>query len=95
MGYGFEGLAACAAQIGDIDRAGLYFGVAENARKRTGLIEQRLYISYQPFVERVLASERAAEFEAARAQGRALSRRAALELVLGPTPVEGESRLSR
>jgi hypothetical protein len=83
VGYGFEGLSACAALVGDIDRSGLFFGVAENARKRTGMIEQRLYISYQPFVERVLASERAAEFEAGRERGRALARRDALALVLG------------
>lgn len=86
VGYGFEGLSACAALVGDIDKAGLYFGIAENARKRTGMIEQRLYVSYQPFVEQVLASERAAEFEAGRERGRALPRRDALALVLGRAP---------
>ena len=95
VGYALEGLAACAAVVGDVDRAGLLLGAAETARTRTGLIEQRSYVTYGPFVEQVLASERAAEFEAARERGRAMSRRGALELVLGDatpatpaTPVE-------
>ncbi|MEV1128501.1 DUF4062 domain-containing protein [Agromyces sp. NPDC049794] len=82
VGYAFEGLAACAAVMGDIERSGLLLGAAETVRTRTGLIEQRSYVTYGPFVEQVLASERAAEFEAARARGRAMPRRAALELVL-------------
>lgn len=92
VGYAFEGLAACAAVLGDVDRAGLLLGAAETARTRTGLIEQRSYVTYGPFVEQVLASEGAAEFEAARERGRAMSRRGALELVLGAatpaTPAE-------
>ncbi len=83
VGYAFEGLAACAILLSDVDRAGVLLGAAETARQRTGLIEQRSYITYQPFVDRMLASDRAAEFEAARVRGRALSRRAALDLVLG------------
>ncbi len=47
------------------------------------LIEQRLYISFQPFVEQLEASDRAPEFFAGRVRGRAMSRREALELVLG------------
>ena len=85
VGYALEGLAACAAVVGDADRAGLLLGAAETARTRTGLIEQRSYVTYGPFVEQVLASERAAEFEAARERGRAMSRRRALDLALGPT----------
>lgn len=84
VGYAFEGLAACAAVMGDIERSGLLLGAAETVRTRTGLIEQRSYVTYGPFVEQVLASERAAEFEAARARGRAMPRRAALDLVLAP-----------
>ena len=83
VGYAFEGLAACAAVVGDIERSGLLLGAAQTVRTRTGLIEQRSYVTYGPFVEQVLASERAAEFEAARARGRAMPRRAALDLVLG------------
>jgi hypothetical protein len=82
MGYAFEGMSACAALVGDVERAGVLLGIAETARKRTGLIEQRLYISFQPFVEQLEASDRAAEFMAGRARGQAMSRRAALELVL-------------
>ena len=92
VGYALEGLAACAAVAGDADRAGLLLGAAETARTRTGLIEQRSYVTYGPFVEQVLASERAAEFEAARERGRAMSRRRALDLALGTvtavTPAE-------
>ncbi len=36
----------------------------------------------------ILASERAAQFEDARAQGRAMSRTEAVSLALGPTAVE-------
>ena len=68
MGYAFEGLAACAVMLGDVERAGVLLGAAETARTRTGLIEQRSYITYLPFVEQVLASERAAVFEAGRAR---------------------------
>ena len=82
VGYALEGLAACAAVLGDVDRAGMLLGAAETARTRTGLIEQRSYITFRPFIEQVLASERAAEFEAGRAQGRAMSRRAALDLAV-------------
>ncbi|MDQ2662175.1 MAG: DUF4062 domain-containing protein [Actinomycetota bacterium] len=83
VGYAFEGLAACAAVTGDVARAGLLLGAAETARTRTGLIEQRSYVTYGPFVEHILASEHATEFEEARMRGRAISRRGALELVLG------------
>ena len=83
VGYALEGLAACAAVTGEVDRAGLLLGAAETARRRTGLIEQRSYVTYQPFVERLQASDRSAEFEAARTRGQGMSRRAVLELVLG------------
>jgi predicted ATPase len=86
VGYAFEGLAACAALLGDVDRAGVLLGAAETARQRTGMIEQRSYVTFQPFIERMLASEKAADFEAGRATGRAMSRRDALDLAVGPTP---------
>jgi predicted ATPase len=86
VGYAFEGLAACAALLGDVDRAGVLLGAAETARKRTGMIEQRSYITFQPFIERMLASERAFDFEAGRERGRAMSRRGALDLALGIKP---------
>ena len=91
VGYALEGLAACAAVLGDVDRAGMLLGAAETARTRTGLIEQRSYITYGPFIEQVLASDRAAEFEAGRARGRAMSRRGALDLALGPTTATAEA----
>ncbi|MET0933326.1 MAG: DUF4062 domain-containing protein [Mycetocola sp.] len=86
IGYAFEGLAACAALLGDADRAGVLLGAAETARKRTGMIEQRSYvILLRPLVDRILASDGSVSFEAGRVRGRALSRREALELALGPT----------
>ncbi|MET0479907.1 MAG: hypothetical protein ABWZ69_00980, partial [Mycetocola sp.] len=94
VGYGLEGLAVCAAVSGDVERAGVLLGAAETARKRTGMIEQRSYITFQPFVERVLASEAAAAFETGRTRGRAMSRRDALDLAFGPDTPEASSRPS-
>jgi tetratricopeptide (TPR) repeat protein len=82
--YALEGLSASAAAIGDLRRAGTLLGAAETLRARTGLTDQRSYLTYQPFVAAVLASDRAAEFEAARAAGRRMPRRAVFEAVLGP-----------
>jgi hypothetical protein len=84
MAYALEGLAATDAATGDLARAGLYLGASETLRARTGLSDQRSYITYQPFVEAALASDRAAEFESARTTGRRMPRRAVLDLALGP-----------
>jgi hypothetical protein len=54
-------------------------GAVDMLRTRTGRFDQRTYPTSGPIVERVLASEGAAEFEAGRARGRAMSRRAALQ----------------
>ena len=82
IGYALEGLAACAAAAGDVERAGVLLGAGETVRLRTGLVDQRSNITYRPFVERILASDGADEFEAARGRGRRMSRRVALSLVL-------------
>jgi len=86
VGFALEGLAACAAVTGDIERAGLLLGASETARVRTGLADHRSTLTYRPVVDRVLASDRAADFQAARARGRAMPRRAALDLALEPAP---------
>ncbi|MET0885318.1 MAG: DUF4062 domain-containing protein [Mycetocola sp.] len=84
IGYAFEGLAACAALVGDTETAGLLLGAAETARKRTGMIEQRSYVRLlRPLLDRILASEGVSRFEEARERGRALSRRDALDMALG------------
>ena len=70
VGFALEGLAACAAASDDIERAGLLLGAGETARLRTGLVDQRSFLTYRPFVDRILASDRAADFEAARVRGR-------------------------
>lgn len=94
VGYGLEGLAACAAVLGESERSGVLLGAAEIVRQRTGMIEQRSYITFQPFIERLLASDGATLFEAGRARGRALSRRAALNLALGPASTTASTRSS-
>jgi hypothetical protein len=58
------------------------------------MIEQRSYITFQPFIERLLASDGATLFEAGRARGRALSRRVALDLALGPASTTASTRSS-
>lgn len=82
--YALEGLAGTAAAVGDLERAGLLLGAAETARARTGLSEQQSYVTYQRFVAEVLASDRAAEFQAARARGRRMPRRTAIDIALAP-----------
>ena len=85
--YALEGLAGSAAVVGDVERAGFLLGAAEALRARTGLHEQRSYVTYQSIVDAVLATDRAAEFEAARVVGRRMPRRAVLEIALDPETV--------
>ena len=74
--------------LGDVDRAGVLLGAAEAARTRTGMADQRARITHLPYVQLILASERAARFEAARAHGRAMSRTGAMSLALEPSAVD-------
>ncbi len=69
IGFALEGLAACAAAAGDVERAGILLGAGETVRLRTGLVDQRSNLTYRPFVDRILASDAAADFEAARGRG--------------------------
>jgi hypothetical protein len=48
-------------------------------------MDQREYRSYQPVIDAILASDRAAEFEAAREVGHRMGRHAALAIALEPT----------
>jgi len=93
--YALEGLAGSAAVVGDIERAGFLFGAAEAQRARTGLHEQRSYVTYQLFLDAVLATERAAEFEAARVVGRRMPRQAVLEIALGRETVSAATGITR
>ena len=93
--YALEGLAGSAAVVGDVERAGFLLGAAETLRARTGLHEQRSYVTYQSFVDAVLATDRAAEFEAARVVGRRMPRRAVLETALGPETVAAATGIPR
>ena len=87
VGWALEGLAACAAAAGDVDRAGVLLGASETARLRTGLTGQRSFLTYRPFIDPIVASDRAADFDEARARGRRMPRRTALDLVLDPAGV--------
>ncbi len=69
VAFALEGLGATSTWMGDVVRGGELLGAAENLRTRTGLWDQRAYITYQPFVEAALASAAGAEFEAAHARG--------------------------
>ena len=93
--YALEGLAGSAAVVGDVERAGFLLGAAEALRARTGLHEQRSYVTYQSFVDAVLATDRAAEFEAARVVGRRMPRRAVLEIALDPETVAAATGVPR
>jgi predicted ATPase len=93
--YALEGLAGSAAVVGDIERAGFLFGAAEAQRARTGLHEQRSYVTYQLFLDAVLATERAAEFEAARVVGRRMPRQAVLEIALGRETMSAATGIPR
>ena len=88
VGHAVEGLAACAVVLGDLERAGILLGAVDMLRTRTGSVDQRTYPTSGPIVERVLASEHAAMFEAARERGRAMSRRAALRYAFGSVVAE-------
>jgi predicted ATPase len=88
VGHAVEGLAACAVVLGDLERAGILLGAVDMLRTRTGSVDQRTYPTSGPIVERVLASEHAAMFEAARERGRPMSRRAALRYAFGSVEAE-------
>ncbi|MGW4929034.1 DUF4062 domain-containing protein [Agromyces sp. NPDC004153] len=83
-----DGLAACAIVMDDLERGGILLGVTDMLRTRTGSVDQRTYATSGPIVERVLASEYAGVFEAARDRGRAMSRRAALRYATGSVEAE-------
>jgi hypothetical protein len=82
--YAFEGLIAIAVVQGDAHRAGVLTGAAEAVRQATGVGEQASIVTYEPFVESVLASDAAAVFEAGRTRGRGMTVREATEFALEP-----------
>jgi hypothetical protein len=87
IAFALEGVSASVATTGDLQRAGTLLGAADALRARTGLSDQRSYVTFQPFVDAVLASDGAAAFLAGRARGRRMSRRAVLESALGSETV--------
>ncbi len=83
--YALEGLIAIAVLEHDVERAGVLTGAAESVRQLTGMGEQATIVTFQPFVESVLATDAAPVFESARARGRAMTVREATEYALAPT----------
>ena len=82
--YALEGLIAIAVLEHDIERAGVLTGAAEAVRQLTGMGEQATIVTFEPFVESVLATDAAPAFESARARGRAMTVREATEYALAP-----------
>jgi predicted ATPase len=72
VAYGLEGLVAIAAAVADVRRAGILLGAAEGLRDATGLYNAPTFSFHQRWVDPILSSDAAPEFEAARGQGRAL-----------------------
>ena len=84
VAFALEGLGATAVQTGDPARGGSSSARRRTCATRTGLWDQRAFITFQPYVDAVLAGEASAEFEAARARGRRMPRRAVLDLGARP-----------
>ncbi|SFR94201.1 Predicted ATPase [Microbacterium sp. cf046] len=84
VAYAFEGLIAIAVLQGDPERAGVLTGAAEAVRQLTGVGEQASIVTYEPFVDSVLASQAAPVFEAGRARGRAMTVWEVAEFALAP-----------
>jgi predicted ATPase len=82
--YALEGLIAIAVLEHDLERAGVLTGAAEAVRQLTGMGEQATIVTFEPFVESVLATDAAPAFESARARGRAMTVREATEYAVAP-----------
>lgn len=82
VAFALEGLTATALVSGDIERAGTLFGAAEALRARSGLADQRSYVTFQPYVEAVFGSDQGPAFQAARARGARMPRAAVIEAAL-------------
>ncbi|WP_314505703.1 DUF4062 domain-containing protein [uncultured Microbacterium sp.] len=80
--YALEGMIAIAVLEGDVERAGVLTGAAEAVRQLTGVREQAGVVTFEPFVESMLRSERAGDFGAARDRGRAMTVHEATEFAL-------------
>jgi hypothetical protein len=77
-----EGLVAIAAAVADVRRAGILLGAAEGLRDATGLYNAPTFSFHQRWVDPILSSDAAPEFEAARGQGRALPVGGAVDFAL-------------
>ena len=82
VAYGLEGLVAIAAASADVRRAGILLGAAEARRDATGLYNAPVFSFHQSWLEPVLAGPGAADFSAAREEGRAMPARDVVDLAL-------------
>lgn len=82
IAYGLEGLVAVAAASGDVARTGMLLGAAESLREHSGVYNAPNFSFHQPAVDRLLTAGDSVEFGTARAEGRAMSLRTALDFAL-------------
>ncbi|MET1044839.1 MAG: DUF4062 domain-containing protein [Microbacteriaceae bacterium] len=73
VAYGLEGLVAIAATDHEAERAGRLFGAAQCLRERSGLYDAPSFSFHQRFVDSILMSQSAGEFERSREAGRTLA----------------------
>jgi predicted ATPase len=93
IAYGLEGLIVPAVSSGDIERAGILAGAAQNLREETGLYNAPTFAFYQPWIDGILAGDGAAVFEAGRTQGRSLSAAQAVSYAIpGPVTAPTDTR---
>jgi tetratricopeptide (TPR) repeat protein len=84
IAYGLEGLVGVAAAMADVRRAGILLGAAEGLRDTTGLYNAPTFSFHRRWTDPIRASDAAAELETARAQGRGLPVRDAVDFALSP-----------
>jgi len=73
IAYGLEGLAAVAAQAGDVDRAGRLAGAAHALRERSGTHNGPTFTFHQRYLDRLAAAAPAGRLAHAVAEGRELT----------------------
>ncbi len=73
IAYGLEGLAAVAAQAGDVDRAGRLSGAARALRERSGTHNGPTFTFHQRYLDRLAAVAPHERLAAAVAEGRELT----------------------
>jgi predicted ATPase len=86
--YALEGIVATSISRGDLERAGRLLGAAERLREHSGLYNAPAMSFLPMWISPILTGESASNFESARAAGRALSPREAVEEALDSHPTK-------